>query len=84
MCARYGRGSRRQRIEELLGIEPSGLDDFTPLYNITKGIDTMTQSYLSRSIRRTASRCEPVAPRAYPRGLASTLLPIYRGRCSRP
>ena len=24
MCGRYGRWSRRQRIEELLGIEPSG------------------------------------------------------------
>ena len=29
MCGRYGRWSRRQRIEELLGIERSGLDDFT-------------------------------------------------------
>ena len=40
MCGRYGRWSRRQRIEELLGIEPSGLDDFTPLYNITPGVNT--------------------------------------------
>jgi len=40
MCGRYGRWSRRQRIEELLGIEPSGLDDFTPLYNITRGVNT--------------------------------------------
>ena len=40
MCGRYGRWSRRQRIEELLGIEPSGLDDFTPLYNITPGVST--------------------------------------------
>ena len=40
MCGRYGRWSRRQRIEELLRIEPSGLDDFTPLYNITPGVST--------------------------------------------
>ena len=40
MCGRYGRWSRRQRIEELLGIEPSGLDDFPPLYNITPGVET--------------------------------------------
>ena len=40
MCGRYGRWSRRRRIEELLGIEPSGLDDFTPLYNITPGVNT--------------------------------------------
>jgi len=40
MCGRYGRWSRRQRIEELLGIEPSGLDDFPPLYNITPGVNT--------------------------------------------
>ena len=40
MCGRYGRWSRRQRIEELLGIESSGLDDFTSLYNFTPGVDT--------------------------------------------
>ena len=40
MCGRYGRWSRRQRIEEVLGIEPSGLDNFTPLYNITPGVNT--------------------------------------------
>jgi putative SOS response-associated peptidase YedK len=40
MCGRYGRWSRRQRVEELLGIEPSGLDDFPPLYNITPGVST--------------------------------------------
>ena len=40
MCGRYGRWSRRQRIEELLGIEPSGLDDFPDLYNITPGVET--------------------------------------------
>jgi AhpD family alkylhydroperoxidase len=40
MCGRYGRWSRRQRIEELLGIEPSGLDDFPALYNITPGTNT--------------------------------------------
>jgi hypothetical protein len=40
MCGRYGRWSRRQRIEELLGIEPSGLDDFPQLYNITPGVNT--------------------------------------------
>jgi len=40
MCGRYGRWSRRQRIEELLGIEPSGLDDFPDLYNITPGVNT--------------------------------------------
>lgn len=39
-CGRYGRWSRRQRIEELLGIEPSGLDDFVPLYNIPPGVNT--------------------------------------------
>ncbi|RPI08188.1 MAG: SOS response-associated peptidase, partial [Actinobacteria bacterium] len=40
MCGRYGRWSRRQRIEELLGIEHSGLDDFPDLYNITPGTNT--------------------------------------------
>src|SRR5215813_6410087 len=40
MCGRYGRWSRRQRIEELLGIEPSSLDDFPDLYNITPGFNT--------------------------------------------
>jgi len=40
MCGRYGRWSRRQRIEELLGIEPSGLDDFPDLYNFTPGVNT--------------------------------------------
>ena len=40
MCGRYGRWSRRQRIEELLGIEPSGLDDFPPFYDITPGANT--------------------------------------------
>ena len=40
MCGRYGRWSRRQRIEELLGIEPSGGDDFPDLYNITPGVNT--------------------------------------------
>ena len=32
--------SRRQRMEELLGIEPSGFDDFPPLYDITPGVGT--------------------------------------------
>ena len=40
MCGRYGRWSRRQRIEELLGIEPSGGPDFPDLYNITPGVET--------------------------------------------
>src|SRR5262245_1054744 len=40
MCGRYGRWSRRQRIEELVGIEPSGLDDFPDLYNITPGVNS--------------------------------------------
>ena len=40
MCGRHGRWSRRQRIEELLGIEPSGLDDFPDLYNITPRVET--------------------------------------------
>ena len=40
MCGRYGRWSRRQRIEKLLGIEPSNLDDFPDLYNITPGVET--------------------------------------------
>jgi hypothetical protein len=38
-CGRYGRWSRRQRIEDLLGIEPSGLDDFPDRYNITPGVE---------------------------------------------
>ena len=29
MCGRYGRWSRRQRIEELLRIDPSGKPDFS-------------------------------------------------------
>jgi len=37
--------SRRQRIEELLGIEPSGLDEFPPLYNITPG----TNAWIARA-----------------------------------
>jgi putative SOS response-associated peptidase YedK len=40
MCGRYGWWSRRQRIEELLGMEHSGLDDFPQLYNITPGVNT--------------------------------------------
>jgi hypothetical protein len=40
MCGRYGRWSRRQRIEELLGIEPSANPDFPALYNITPGVET--------------------------------------------
>ena len=40
MCGRYGRWSRRQRIEELLGIEPSGFDDLPDLYKITPGVET--------------------------------------------
>ena len=40
MCGRYGRWSRRQRVEELLGIEPTGLDDFPDHYNITPGVNT--------------------------------------------
>ena len=40
MCGRYGRWSRRQRIEELLGIEPSADPDFPDLYNITPGVET--------------------------------------------
>jgi hypothetical protein len=40
MCGRYGRWSRRQRVEELLGIEPSALNDFPVLYNITPGVET--------------------------------------------
>ena len=40
MCGRYGRWSRRQRIEELLGIEPSRSEDFPDLYNITPGTNT--------------------------------------------
>ena len=39
MCGRYGRWSRRQRIEELLGIDPSGESDFPDLYNITPGVE---------------------------------------------
>jgi hypothetical protein len=34
MCGRYGRWSRRQRVEEVLVIEPSCLDDFSDSYNI--------------------------------------------------
>jgi putative SOS response-associated peptidase YedK len=40
MCGRYRRWKEAQRIEELLGIASSGLDDFTPLYSITPGIKT--------------------------------------------
>jgi hypothetical protein len=40
MCGRYGRWSRRQRIEELVGIERSGLDDFPDPYNITPDVET--------------------------------------------
>ena len=40
MCGCYGRWSRRQRIEELLGIEPSDVDDCTPLDSITPGVNT--------------------------------------------
>ena len=40
MCGRYGRWSRRQRIEELLDIEPSGGPDFPDLCNITPGVET--------------------------------------------
>ena len=40
MCGRYGRWSRRQRIEELLGIDPSVGPDFPDLYNITPGVET--------------------------------------------
>jgi hypothetical protein len=40
MCGRYGRWSRRQRIEELLGIDPSGGPDFPDLYNIPPGVET--------------------------------------------
>ena len=40
MCGRYGRWSRRQRVEELLGIESSDLDDLPDLYNITPGAST--------------------------------------------
>jgi hypothetical protein len=40
MCRRYGRWSGRQRIEELLRIEPSGLDDFPDLYMITPATNT--------------------------------------------
>jgi putative SOS response-associated peptidase YedK len=60
MCGRYGRWSRRQRIEELLGIEAADVDDFTPLYNITPGVGTWIArdkdgkpalySYLSRLV----------------------------------
>ena len=40
MCGRYGRWSRRQRVEELLGIELSALDDLPDLYSITPGVET--------------------------------------------
>ena len=40
MCGRYGRWSRRQRIDELLGIDPSVGPDFPDLYNITPGVET--------------------------------------------
>jgi hypothetical protein len=40
MCDCYGRWSRRQRIEELLGIEPSGGPDFPDLYNTMPGVET--------------------------------------------
>jgi putative SOS response-associated peptidase YedK len=40
VCGRYARWSRRQRVEELLGIESSG-EDFPDLYNITPGTKTL-------------------------------------------
>ena len=40
MCGRYGQWSRRQRIKELLGIEPSADPDFPDLYSITPGVET--------------------------------------------
>jgi putative SOS response-associated peptidase YedK len=40
MCGRYGRWSRRQRIEGLLGINPSDGPDFPDFYNITPGVET--------------------------------------------
>ena len=62
-CGRYGRWSRRQRIEELLGIEPSGLDDFPDLYNITPGVNTWVVRYADGSLelRCRAARGDPLA-----------------------
>ena len=37
MCGRYGQWSRRERIEELLGIPPSEGEEIPPKYNITPG-----------------------------------------------
>jgi hypothetical protein len=57
MCGRYGRWSRRQRIAELLGIEPSGLDDFPDLYNITP---EGSAAYLE-AVRQTVQAGTPTA-----------------------
>lgn len=37
MCGRYGLWSRQQRIEELLGLPPSGEERLSPLYNVAPG-----------------------------------------------
>jgi putative SOS response-associated peptidase YedK len=37
MCGRYGQWSRRERIEEFLGIPPSEGEEIPPKYNITPG-----------------------------------------------
>jgi putative SOS response-associated peptidase YedK len=38
MCGRYGRFSRKQRIEEILGVSIAGVDDLGVRYNICPGL----------------------------------------------
>ena len=49
MCGRYSRWSRRQRIEELLGIEPSSLNEPTACSGSNQ--PKVTGQHASRSAR---------------------------------
>jgi len=53
MCGRYGRFSRKERIEQLLGTRIEGGDDLAVRYNISPGIkDWMIRQPASSSIPR--------------------------------
>jgi hypothetical protein len=58
MCGRYGRWSRHQRIEEILGIEPSG-EDFPVLYNIATAV---TKRNVKLFHRNRIAQCVPFYP----------------------